>query len=353
MTDLTPIDNFPNRVLDWFDEHGRKSLPWQQDKTPYRVWISEIMLQQTQVATVIPYYQKFMASFPDVFTLAAADEDQVLSHWSGLGYYARARNLHKTAKVLADEMQGEFPTSIEGVTELPGIGRSTAAAILSISRGVQAAILDGNVKRVLSRLHAIDRWPGEKQTENAMWELAELYTPSERCGDYTQAMMDLGATLCTRSKPQCLLCPMQKDCKALATGNPTDFPIKKEKKIKPIKSTNMLVLQNSQQQVLLEKRPATGIWGGLWSLPESQEEELVLAIEQRFQGQIEKHQSLHCFRHTFSHYHLEIQPHQFYIQQATFVADNNKYQWYDLAEALTLGLPAPVRHILTNLPKLN
>ncbi|TBR41266.1 adenine DNA glycosylase [Marinomonas agarivorans] len=348
---MTPINHFSTRVLNWFDEHGRKNLPWQQDKTPYRVWISEIMLQQTQVTTVIPYYQRFMASFPDVFSLAQAQEDDVLAHWSGLGYYARARNLHKTAKILADEKQGEFPTSVEGVTELPGIGRSTAAAILSISRGVQAAILDGNVKRVLSRLHAIDRWPGEKNTEKQLWELAEGYAPEQRCGDYTQAMMDLGATLCTRSKPQCLLCPLQSDCQGLATGMPTDFPVKKPKKAKPVKATNMLVLQNAQGQVLLEKRPTTGIWGGLWSLPESQESELILATEQRFQAQITQHQPLNGFRHTFSHYHLDIQPHQFLLEQSSRVADNNKYQWYDLTTALTLGLPAPIREILESLLK--
>lgn len=348
---LIPINNFSSRVLAWFDEHGRKSLPWQQNKTPYRVWVSEIMLQQTQVTTVIPYYHKFMESFPDVFALANASEDEVLAHWSGLGYYARARNLHKTAKVVANEMHGNFPTTVEGMSELAGIGRSTAAAILSISSGISAAILDGNVKRVLSRLHAIDRWPGEKQTENAMWELAESYTPEQRCGDYTQAMMDLGATLCTRSKPQCLLCPVQPDCQGFATGIPTDFPVKKPKKVKPVKTTNMLVLQNFQEQVLLEKRPATGIWGGLWSLPESQENDLILATEQRFQAHIKQHNILNAFRHTFSHYHLDIQPHRFLLEQAPLVADNNKYQWYDLSHALTLGLPAPIREILQSLSK--
>lgn len=347
-TAITPIDNFAPRVLAWFDQHGRKNLPWQQDKTPYRVWVSEIMLQQTQVTTVIPYYQRFMTSFLDVFALADAHEDEVLAHWSGLGYYARARNLHKAAKILANEMEGKFPATVEGVVELPGIGRSTAAAILSISRGVQAAILDGNVKRVLSRLHAIDTWPGEKKTENAMWELAEDYAPSKRCGDYTQAMMDLGATLCTRSKPQCLLCPVQTDCQGLLTGDPTRYPIKKAKKEKPIKTTKMLVLTHDDK-ILLEKRPSVGIWGGLWSLPETQVESLLLEVEQRFQTQILNQRELAGFRHTFSHYHLDIQPYQLNISQPSIISESGKYQWYNLSQALDLGLPAPIREILTNM----
>ena len=346
---MQPIDNFADRVLTWFDQHGRKHLPWQVDKTPYRVWISEIMLQQTQVVTVIPYYQKFMASFPDVYQLADASEDEVLAHWSGLGYYARARNLHKAAKVLTNELDGTFPASLEGVCELSGIGRSTAAAILSISRNKQTAILDGNVKRVLGRFHAIDTWPGEKKTENAMWDLAESYMPAKRCADYTQAMMDLGATLCTRSKPQCLLCPIKEDCQALAKGDPTDYPIKKPKKSIPTKYTNMLVLHNAQGQVLLEKRPGSGIWGGLWSLPESQESAITLATEQRFQLVVEKQESLKSFRHTFSHYHLEISPYKLCVDSFNQINDVDKYQWYALKDAMALGLPTPIRKILSSL----
>lgn len=348
---MQPIDNFADRILTWFDQHGRKDLPWQIDKTPYRVWISEIMLQQTQVVTVIPYYQKFMASFPDVYRLADAAEDEVLAHWSGLGYYARARNLHKAAKILANELEGEFPTTQEGVCELSGIGRSTAAAILSISRNKQTAILDGNVKRVLARFHAVDTWPGEKKTENALWDLAESYMPAQRCGEYTQAMMDLGATLCTRSKPQCLLCPIKEDCQALASGTPTDFPIKKPKKSIPTKQTNMLVLENPQGQILLEKRPSSGIWGGLWSLPESQETAITLATEQRFQVSVETENCLNGFRHTFSHYHLEIAPYLLKVTAAHQINDAQKYQWYALEDAMTLGLPTPVRKILSSLMK--
>ncbi len=346
---MNPIDNFADRVLSWFDQHGRKDLPWQADKTPYRVWISEIMLQQTQVVTVIPYYQKFMASFPDVYHLADAPEDDVLAHWSGLGYYARARNLHKAAKVLANELDGIFPATIEGVCELSGIGRSTAAAILSISRNEPTAILDGNVKRVLGRFHAINTWPGEKKTENAMWQLAEHYMPNTRCADYTQAIMDLGATLCTRSKPQCNICPIKEDCQALATGVATDFPIKKPKKSIPTKHTKMLVLQNPEAQVLLEKRPSSGIWGGLWSLPESQEDAITLMAEQRFQVTIESQEPLTSFRHTFSHYHLEISPYKLNILSGSQVNETGKYQWYSLDDAMALGLPTPIRTILSSL----
>lgn len=345
---MTPVENFAPRVLAWFDEHGRKNLPWQENKTPYRVWISEIMLQQTQVTTVIPYYHAFMASFPTVEALASADQDEVLAHWSGLGYYARARNMHKAAKMLVDEYDSVFPSSVEGVCELPGIGRSTASAILSISRGVQAAILDGNVKRVLARFHAVPTWPGEKKTDNAMWALAEHYMPSERCGDYTQAMMDLGATLCTRSKPQCLLCPLQVDCQARLTQDPTQFPIRKPKKAaKPERSLQLLVITNQAGQFLLEKRPQTGIWGGLWSLPEvASDESVVLHCEQRFATQVTDVMSLSSFRHTFSHYHLDIFPSQLHIADVSLVLEGSKYQWFEPQEALAQGLPAPVRTIL-------
>ncbi|MCV2401672.1 A/G-specific adenine glycosylase [Marinomonas sp. C2222] len=348
---MQAVENFAPRVLAWFDEYGRKNLPWQENKTPYRVWISEIMLQQTQVTTVIPYYLKFMQSFPTVEALAAADQEQVLAHWSGLGYYARARNMHKAAQMLVDEMDSEFPQSVEAVCELPGIGRSTAAAILSISRGVQAAILDGNVKRVLARFHAVPKWPGEKQTENAMWDLAEAYMPSSRCADYTQAMMDLGATLCTRSKPQCLICPLMEDCQAQKTPDPTQYPIKKPKKAaKPERSVQLLVLRNSQQQILLEKRPQTGIWGGLWSLPElSSDESIIMHVEQRFALPVSAVMPLSSFRHTFSHYHLDISPSSVQVGETHQVMESSKYQWFDYQDALSLGLPAPVRSIFESL----
>jgi A/G-specific adenine glycosylase len=256
--------------------------------------------------------------------------------------------MHKAAKMLVDEFDSEFPQSVEGVCELPGIGRSTAAAILSISRCVQAAILDGNVKRVLSRFHAVPTWPGEKKTENAMWELAENYMPSERCGDYTQAMMDLGATLCTRSKPQCLLCPLESDCEGRQTPDPAQFPIRNPKKAaKPEKSIQLLVLMNQQEQLLQEKRQQTGIWGGLWSLPElATDESVLLHIEQRFNAQVSSVIPLSSFRHTFSHYHLDISPSQIQMTADNWIMEGDKYQWFSQQEALALGLPAPVRSIL-------
>ncbi|MGR0278210.1 A/G-specific adenine glycosylase [Marinomonas dokdonensis] len=347
-TYIAPVEQFAHRVLAWFDEHGRKNLPWQQNKTPYRVWISEIMLQQTQVTTVIPYYHKFMNSFPSVEDLAAAPQDEVLAHWSGLGYYARARNMHKAAQKLVAEFDGEFPQTLEGICELPGIGRSTGAAILSISRGAQTAILDGNVKRVLARFHAVAVWPGERKTEAAMWDLAEAYMPASRCGDYTQAMMDLGATLCTRSKPQCLLCPLQDDCLARMSPDPTAFPVRKPKKAaKPEKSIQLLVVCNQAQQLLLEKRPQTGIWGGLWSLPElAEDESIVMHAEQRFLTQVQNVTALSSFRHTFSHYHLDISPSRVDIGKIEGVMESNKYQWFSLEGALEMGIPAPVRSIL-------
>lgn len=342
--------SFAPRVLAWFDLHGRKHLPWQENKTPYRVWISEIMLQQTQVATVIPYYQRFMTSFPDVFALAKASQEEVLAHWSGLGYYARARNMHKAAQQLVNDWDGVFPETQEGVCELPGIGRSTAAAILSISRNQPLAILDGNVKRVLARHHAVPVWPGEKKTENSLWALAEAYMPKERCGDYTQAMMDLGATLCTRSKPSCHVCPLASDCDGLATGVPTDFPVGKPKKApKPIRSTQMLIAVHDDA-ILLEKRPASGIWGGLWSLPELPvEEDVILASEQRFLFGVERATALTPFRHTFSHYHLDILPVQLNVSVTHNVQENAKYQWFQREDALGLGLPAPVRFLLESM----
>lgn len=344
---MTPKNNFAPRVLDWFDQHGRKHLPWQHNKTPYRVWISEIMLQQTQVTTVIPYYERFMRSFPDVYSLAAASQDEVLAHWSGLGYYARGRNLHKAAQALVNDWEGEFPATQEGVCELPGIGRSTAAAILSISRNEPLAILDGNVKRVLARFHAVPTWPGERKTETAMWALAEAYTPQDRCGDYTQAMMDMGATLCTRSNPSCERCPLKEDCEAFAMGAPTAFPKSKPKKAaKPVRNTQMLVVQRGET-ILMEKRPASGIWGGLWSLPELDfDDDTIQVAELRLGVQVDNVISLSPFRHTFSHYHLDIVPYKLVVQEKAQVNEAAKYQWFEISEALKLGLPAPIRSIL-------
>ena len=259
--DLTP-EAFQSRLLGWFDRHGRKTLPWQHDKTPYRVWVSEIMLQQTQVATVIPYFERFMARFPSVAYLADAKQDEVLHLWTGLGYYARARNLHSAAQVVMAEHGGEFPVqSLDAMAALPGIGLSTAGAIISISTGRRAVILDGNVKRVLTRLHGVQGWPGRTAVHRELWRLAERYTPSERLPDYSQAMMDLGATLCTRSKPGCLICPFADVCIAHARGEEWRFPEAKPKKTLPERHTRMLLLCGDDGHVLLEQRPPSGLWG--------------------------------------------------------------------------------------------
>lgn len=299
---------FSERLLSWFDQFGRHDLPWQQNINPYRVWVSEIMLQQTQVKTVIPYFEKFMTSFPTLADLAAASQEAVLSHWAGLGYYARGRNLHKAAQIIMQQHNGQFPADFDAIVALPGIGRSTAGAVLSIALNQRYAILDGNVKRVLARYFAVEGWPGEKTIEKSMWQLAEDLTPQQRFNDYTQAIMDLGATLCTRSKPSCEACPVQSDCQAFKLGLVSQYPYKKPKKDKPTKQAWLLLQEDQQGQIYLQKRPQKGIWGGLWSLPEF---ESLQSCQESLQSQRRLVKSLlewPSFRHTFSHYHLEIYP---------------------------------------------
>ncbi|MDA0977532.1 MAG: A/G-specific adenine glycosylase, partial [Proteobacteria bacterium] len=295
-----PANAFADRLLDWFDSHGRKDLPWQLEISAYRVWVSEIMLQQTQVATVIPYFERFLARFPTVDRLAAANQDEVLHLWTGLGYYARARNLHKAAQQVMTDYNGEFPQTLEELTALPGIGRSTAGAILSICFGVRAPILDGNVKRVLTRVFAIEGWPGQAAVQKQLWAKADELTPSTRVADYTQAIMDLGALICRRSSPDCGACPFESDCLARQEDRIKAFPGSKPRKALPVRSTCMMVIQG-KDGVLLEKRPPTGIWGGLWSLPESDEPEAFL---EQHGLQATEIASLAPFRHSFTHYHL-------------------------------------------------
>ena len=347
---LQNADIFRARVLDWYHQFGRKDLPWQQNVNPYRVWISEIMLQQTQVTTVIPYFERFMARFPTVQALADSPLDDVLQHWSGLGYYARARNLHKAACVVDEVFAGEFPRNLDTLTTLPGIGRSTAGAIASISMGIAAPILDGNVKRVLARLHAIEGWPGDKKVADRLWQIAEGYsTPGKNRADtreYTQAMMDLGATLCTRSKPACTVCPLVDGCQAAAQGNPTAYPHSKPKKDKPVKATWMLLLQH-KGELLLYRRPDQGIWGGLWSFPEFESEH---AVQQQLalQGLKPRQQaSLEPFRHTFSHYHLDIHPiHTTLGRKPASVMEGLDQVWYNEDQIEQLGLAAPVKKLI-------
>jgi A/G-specific adenine glycosylase len=339
------IDQFRHAVLNWFKQHGRKQLPWQQHPTPYRVWVSEIMLQQTQVNTVIPYFQKFMESFPDVFSLSKSKEDKVLHLWTGLGYYARARNLHKTAKIIAEKYQGKFPKNIEGLEALPGIGRSTAGAILSLSMKQRAPILDGNVKRVLSRFHILNQF----ENLDELWNIAEAYTPQKNIAEYTQAMMDLGAMICTRSQPKCEICPLQKNCKAKIQNLQNQYPGKKPSKLLPVKKTILLILKSPQGKILLEKRPSTGIWGGLWSLPEfSDEITLKKDFQKKYGIKLKAPTILKPFRHTFTHFHLDIQPMETIINKITGI---NKIKfvgtcWYDPESPQALGLAAPVKKLL-------
>ena len=339
--------DFAARVLHWYDRHGRKDLPWQNSGDPYRVWISEIMLQQTQVRTVIPYYRRFMQRFPDVAALADAPLDEVLKHWSGLGYYARARNLHHAAEIIRDRYDGRFPATIEAVSELPGIGRSTAGAILALTFGQRHAILDGNVKRVLARHAAIDGWPGSTAVARQLWDLAEARTPADRVGDYTQAIMDLGATLCTRSKPACALCPVQGDCAALALGDVARFPGRKPKKEKPRRATTM-VLAVADGAVYLERRPASGIWGGLWSLPEVSDVDDWCA--ERLQAEAVSTESWGTLRHSFSHYDLDIAPVVVRIDAVSSkVADSDESTWYRPGDAPPGGIAAPVMKLIDTL----
>ena len=347
--------DYQKKVLEWFDIRGRKDLPWQQNKTPYRVWVSEIMLQQTQVSTVIPYFERFMGRFPDVISLAKAAEDEVLHQWTGLGYYSRARNLHRAAKRIADEFEGQFPDSLDALQQLPGIGRSTAGAILSIAFQKPTAILDGNVKRVLTRLYNIAGYPGDKKISDHLWKIAEALTPAERVADYTQAIMDLGATICVRGKPQCTQCPLNTLCEAYPAGTAKALPCPKPKKILPIRQSAFLILQNNHH-VLLQKRPSPGIWGGLWSLPECQhalsQTDIADFCHQEWnikKVKIKKIKLAEPFRHTFSHFHLDIHPVLVTLSHQQCIMEDNQQIWYNLREPQTIGLPTPIKKILRNL----
>ena len=350
-------EDFSKSVLSWFDQHGRKDLPWQQDRTAYRVWVSEIMLQQTQVATVIPYFESFMARFPSVKKLADAPLDAVLNQWSGLGYYARARNLHKAAQLVCDEHGGLFPEDFDAVLGLPGIGRSTAGAILSLALNQHHAILDGNVKRVLARVYAVDGWPGKVSVADALWQHTEALTPKKRVADFNQAMMDLGAGICSRSRPQCESCPLQNNCVAFKEERQGEYPGKKPKKTIPVRETQMLLLSNAANEVLLQRRPPTGIWGGLLSLPEVPvDSDMSQWSEKNLGFSIKEQSRWPVVRHTFSHFHLDITPVLVGVMKAkeiSTVANNPimsvmegaEWVWYKGC-ADQGGLPAPVARLL-------
>lgn len=345
---VTP-KHFSDRLLAWFDAHGRKDLPWQQNKTPYRVWVSEIMLQQTQVGAVIDYYQRFMARFPTLEDLALAPQDDVLEYWAGLGYYARARNLHRCAQTVYHDHAGQFPTTLAALVALPGIGTSTAGAILSLAMAQRGVILDGNVKRVLCRHQAIAGWPGKREVEKRLWTLADALTPQHRNADYTQAIMDLGATLCTRSRPACERCPMQEDCLAKANGAPQHYPTPKPKKTVPHRQTWIALLCHNDA-ILLEKRPDSGIWGGLYSLPEFPADLSEQALHDQLAAQgfrIRHVQAGTPFWHTFSHFKLELKPLEVQLTcPPNHIADTTGMHWVPSNRVTKLGLPAPISRYL-------
>ena len=346
-------DDFAERLLAWFDQHGRHDLPWQHPRTPYRVWLSEVMLQQTQVRVAIPYFQRFVASLPNLAALAAAPVDTVLALWSGLGYYSRARNLHATAGICMQQHACELPRDLDALIALPGIGRSTAAAILSQAWGDRFAILDGNVKRVLARHQGIEGWPGKPKVEKLLWQVAGSHLPHERLADYTQAQMDFGATLCTRQRPACEPCPLRSDCVAWQTGRVAELPTRKPGKTLPERTAIVLLLVDAQGRILLQRRPPTGIWASLWSLPQA-------ATPADASDWLDSHLTGGCAAggfndadaldgivHTFSHFRLTMQPLQLLgVAMKPGVRDNDDLRWFNAAELGDVGIPAPVRTLL-------
>jgi A/G-specific adenine glycosylase len=340
-------DQFSDQLLAWFDSYGRHDLPWQQEPDPYHVWLSEIMLQQTQVATVIPYYNRFLQRFPTIKLLADADIDAVLSYWAGLGYYARGRNLHRAAKIICDNFAGDLPADKEQLLTLPGIGRSTAGAIMALAFKRHHAILDGNVKRVLCRFYAVPGWPGESAVEKQLWQLAEELTPEINVARYTQAIMDLGATVCTRSKPQCDICPVALECLARKQESQEKYPATKPKKTIPLRETVFLLLENRKGEILFEKRPATGIWGGLWCFPEcSPDDDIEAWLLAKTGFSVSIIQKLSIIKHRLTHFRMEILPVHLKVKQCNNVNAMSQQQWCLSADALKFGVPAPVRNLL-------
>ncbi len=338
------MESFSQRILTWFAQHGRKDLPWQRDKTAYKVWVSEIMLQQTQVKTVIPYYEKFIQRFPTVQDLAAAELNEVLHYWSGLGYYARARNLHHAAQQICQDFQGELPRNMTQLQSLKGIGYSTAGAILALTYNQRQPILDGNVKRVLARYHAVTGWTGDKKIVEKLWTLAEQHTPHNQVCDYTQAMMDLGAMICTRSKPHCSICPVQNTCIAYQMQSQTQYPTPKPRKTLPIKTIYFLLLHTEDNYILLQQQPTTGLWGGLWIFPQCDTNtDIKTYCQQRWNLDVDYYETWSTFRHSFTHFHLQITPIYIALNHKILV-DNG--DWYQLSQPQNWGLAAPVVRLL-------
>ncbi|MDR2093824.1 MAG: A/G-specific adenine glycosylase [Azoarcus sp.] len=344
--------NFSARLIDWQLQHGRHDLPWQNSRDPYRIWLSEIMLQQTQVATVIPYYLRFLARFPDVAALAAAPREDVMGLWSGLGYYARARNLHRAACEVMEKHGGRFPKSAQVLAELPGIGRSTAAAIAVFAGNERAAILDGNVKRVLCRFFGIEGFPGERAVEERLWTLAEALLPErpESIGIYIQAQMDLGATVCTRARPVCEHCPLAGECAARISGRVAELPARRAKKTPPRRMSRVAVVIFGRK-VLLERRPPAGIWGGLLAFPEIPAESDIQTWAARHFGIDIGARELPPLTHSFTHFTLEIAPWRIDLPAAPHALAEPAWQWLEREHIATAALPAPVRKILAQLPE--
>ncbi len=340
-------DSFAVLLISWQKEYGRHDLPW-QGASAYRIWLSEIMLQQTQVSTVIPYYQRFVHSFPDVEALAAATEEQVLAHWSGLGYYARGRNLHKAARLIVERHAGRFPQDFEQMMDLPGIGRSTAAAISAMALHERRAILDGNVKRVLARYCGIEGWPGERNIEAKLWELAERMLPAHDVAIYTQALMDMGATVYTRARPRCAICPVQGACVALDSGRVADLPAPRPRKTVPEREASFLILKHGGE-VMLEKRPASGIWGGLWCTPQIMERDEASYLQQN-EIDVSRRVELSSFTHVFTHFKLHIKPVLLELERKPLRAQQMGGAWLAISDALESAIPSPVRRLLRELP---
>lgn len=338
---MSSTQEFAPRLLAWHHQHGRHDLPWQQTRDPYRIWLSEIMLQQTQVATVIPYYARFLARFPDIPALAAAVPDQVMALWSGLGYYARARNLHRCAQMLVAEHGGRFPEDAATIAQLPGIGRSTAAAIAAFAFGRRGAILDGNVKRVLTRVFGIEGFPGKPAVERELWALAESLLPMDEIEAYTQGIMDLGATLCTRSRPDCAACPMRGFCLAERDGRQAALPAAKPAKEVPRREAHYCLFTDGEY-VLLERRPPQGIWGGLLALPEGDSE----ALAAKLGLQLLRQEPLPPLQHAFTHFRLTLQTTRCQVAASPVCAERD-FVWLPLREAVAAGLPTPMRKLLT------
>jgi len=339
---------FAPRLLAWFDINGRHDLPWQHPRTPYRVWLSEIMLQQTRVKTAAPYFQRFVAALPDLPALAAAPLDDVLALWSGLGYYARARNLRAAAQLCVERHDGHLPRDLDAMIALPGVGRSTAAAILAQAWNERFAILDGNVKRVLARYHGVAGWPGLPAVEKQLWSHAQSHLPAARLADYTQAQMDLGATVCRRAEPACLLCPLQHDCVAHRDGLVAELPTRKPVKATPQHHAQVLWLLDESGRMLLQRRPPAGIWASLWTLPQADDADAARAWFERHIGiGYDSGEPLPSIAHAFSHYKLQLQPRRWRgVALQACVGDNDELRWVGVEDLAALGIPAPIRRLI-------